>query len=409
MERTGQVLYRVNADGFRSRLYARPKPPGTFRILILGDSVAFGYGVKEDEAFPQVMEQRLADLGSDRVFEVINFGVGGYNPYNEAALFKDVGVTYSPDLVLVQFCINDLDDPTLHFDAHTRLHLGTIPDEAYPDPARRTTSFLGVPRSLYMCRRLRLCAMLDDAWLRLMAPAPNDLGPAVGVYSAGPLPDGSLQPAKSDRLLARQAAVKPVDGSGGPEWAWLEHRYADIEATAARTGAAFAIVAFPYPQQLVGTGTHPIQSRFAQLGSRHNWAIIDPLPAFRRAAASGKTLFIDWWHPTPAGHDLAASAILNALACRGCCPRVLTDSAHTASPQPCGSDARARATRSRRDGARVLYAEGVLNPSTPEHGDKWPHATARVESSGDTPPRQRLGQRGDTDARRKGSEVFGVE
>ena len=129
---TLEILYRINEDGFRDRLYARPKRPETSRILVLGDSIAFGFGVEEADTFPKVMER---SLGGD--VEVLNLGVNGYNPYTEAALLSDVGVSYEPDLVLVQFCINDLNDPTLHFDASTQLSLPELPEIAFPDPDAR--------------------------------------------------------------------------------------------------------------------------------------------------------------------------------------------------------------------------------------------------------------------------------
>jgi hypothetical protein len=137
MQETGEIRYRVNADGFRGRRYARPKPDRTFRVLVLGDSIAFGYGVEEEQTFSHLMEARLQRLVTDRSVEVVNLAGGGYNPYNELALLADVGASYQPDLVLVQFCINDLNDPTLHFDWQTRIHLATIPDAAFPDPSLR--------------------------------------------------------------------------------------------------------------------------------------------------------------------------------------------------------------------------------------------------------------------------------
>ena len=69
--------------------------------------------------------------------EILNLAVSGYNPYNQGELLRDLGLAYEPDLVLAQFCINDLNDPTLHFDTQTRLRLGSIPDPPFPDPPLR--------------------------------------------------------------------------------------------------------------------------------------------------------------------------------------------------------------------------------------------------------------------------------
>ena len=55
-----EVRYRINADGFRDRIRSRPKPDGVFRILALGDSVTFGYGVEEDETYPMRLEASFA-------------------------------------------------------------------------------------------------------------------------------------------------------------------------------------------------------------------------------------------------------------------------------------------------------------------------------------------------------------
>src|SRR5882757_1636686 len=57
----GDVLYAVNGAGFRDHDYARVKPGGTFRTLVLGDSIAFGYGVALDASFVKLLEKRLRD------------------------------------------------------------------------------------------------------------------------------------------------------------------------------------------------------------------------------------------------------------------------------------------------------------------------------------------------------------
>lgn len=292
LEVSGEVRYRVNADGWRDRRHPRAKPAGVFRVVVLGDSIAFGYGVAEGEAFPQVLEAELASRAPDARVEVLNLGVGGYNPYNEAKLLEDVGVGYQPDLVLVQFAVNDLTDPTLHFSTQTRLRLGAIPDAAYPDPARRRRPEETPSLALRACHLLRLCTLLDDVLVALGTPPP-------------------------DAAMTRAAAV-PAEG--GPAWEWIEARYQEMERAAAAAGARFAVLAFPHQAQLARRDPHRVQERLRELGERHGWPVIDPLPAFRLARARGERLFLDWWHPLPVGHRIAAEETLARLACGGLLP-----------------------------------------------------------------------------------------
>ena len=111
--------YEVNEYGMRDRVYPRERTSGRARVAAVGDSVTFGIGVRAEDTWPSRLEAELAD-GT----EVLNFGVGGYNAYNELGLLESRVLDWRPDLVLVQFCINDLNDPTLHFDSQTRLALG---------------------------------------------------------------------------------------------------------------------------------------------------------------------------------------------------------------------------------------------------------------------------------------------
>lgn len=288
---TGAALYRINEDGFRDSVYARPKQEGAFRIVVMGDSVSFGYGVAETEAYPQILEELLSDLVPDARIEVVNLGVGGYNAYNEARLLEGVGRSYEPDLVLVQFCINDLNDPTVHFDAQTRVVLSAIPDAAFPDPSKRRGSAHGPSKGLRWCQASKLCASLQGLWLAMTAPELDE--------------------------RTRRDAFAFIEAADRPEWAWLEARYEEIEEIANADGASFAILAFPYQKQLAEAPPHAVQEQLAQLGRKHDWPVIDPLTAFQEAHVAKTPLFMDWWHPTPAGHRLAAMAIARALVCGG--------------------------------------------------------------------------------------------
>lgn len=96
----------TNALGYRDRDHAVEKPPGTYRIVVLGDSIAAGLFITDYEnTFPALLESGLRQRDIDA--EVINLSVNGYNTQQEVETLKDRGLQFSPDLVVLAFCVND--------------------------------------------------------------------------------------------------------------------------------------------------------------------------------------------------------------------------------------------------------------------------------------------------------------
>ena len=105
------VPVHINSLGFRdNREYAIAKRPGTFRILVLGDSVTFGHGSVFEHTYPLLLEKRLKAWKPDVDWQVWNLGVPGYNTSQELAYLLEVGASYRPDLVVVGFYANDVVD-----------------------------------------------------------------------------------------------------------------------------------------------------------------------------------------------------------------------------------------------------------------------------------------------------------
>jgi len=103
-----KTLERFNSRGIRGPEYSLKKNKNEYRILVVGDSFAEGYSVGFHELFSEVLKKELNLLGVDRYFEVINAGVGGYSTDQEFLWFKEDGVKYHPDLVVVMFYGNDV-------------------------------------------------------------------------------------------------------------------------------------------------------------------------------------------------------------------------------------------------------------------------------------------------------------
>jgi lysophospholipase L1-like esterase len=97
-----------NADGLRDRDFAIPKPPGTYRILVLGDSFTWGVGLDVEDTIPKQLEAALKGTTAGTV-EVINASVPGMNTVNELAMLKENGLKYEPDMILLVYLLNDID------------------------------------------------------------------------------------------------------------------------------------------------------------------------------------------------------------------------------------------------------------------------------------------------------------
>ncbi|MCC6450013.1 MAG: SGNH/GDSL hydrolase family protein [Candidatus Aureabacteria bacterium] len=92
---------RNNQRGFRDRDHAREKA-GKRRIVVLGDSTAWGWGVEAEERFSDRMERMLPG------WEVLNLAQAGYSTDQELLVLETEGLAYGPELVLLLFDRNDV-------------------------------------------------------------------------------------------------------------------------------------------------------------------------------------------------------------------------------------------------------------------------------------------------------------
>ena len=107
------TLIHINSDGFRDdKDYPVEKPKDTIRIVTLGDSFTFGYGVELNETWPKQLETILNNNRKNQSihYEVLNFGVMGYNAEQEYYFFKLKAMKYNPDVVIIQFLSDDLEN-----------------------------------------------------------------------------------------------------------------------------------------------------------------------------------------------------------------------------------------------------------------------------------------------------------
>jgi lysophospholipase L1-like esterase len=105
----GEAFVRISRDGLRDREHNRAKPPNTFRIAILGDSMAEALQVPLESTFWSVLERQLKGCKAlgDRDVEVLNFGVSGYGTAQELLTFRHRVAAYSPDVTVLAFYLGN--------------------------------------------------------------------------------------------------------------------------------------------------------------------------------------------------------------------------------------------------------------------------------------------------------------
>jgi lysophospholipase L1-like esterase len=244
---------RTNSRGFRGPELPETKPAGTIRIVGLGDSVMFGWGVSEDETYLCRLQNLLAAVAAGDRVEVLNLAVPGYNSSQEAAVLRDVALPLSPDLLLVGYVLNDA-EPVL------------FRDEAAENPLVASSRLLQLARDLAR-DRLPGANVARDA----MAAAVRDIGRRAkergipAIFFIYPNRVRGENP-EAPRRIAEESGFLCVD------------LYAAFEAYYRRTGRAFDDVA------LSRTDAHPNPEGHRLMAE----ALLDPVRAALAAASKSR-------------------------------------------------------------------------------------------------------------------------
>ncbi len=285
-ERYGDIGYRFNEDGYRD---GEPRP-GARRIMLLGDSVSFGLGVDQDEIYPALLEERLnaPDVGgrSGRPWDVINLAIFAYNTADELLALKEDGLKHRPELVLLQFYMNDFAIPA--------------PGGLVPPPPSLLTRLSALKNRLVF--KSALYRRLHQAGTGLSFALFHDVRRNRWAHT---LNDGE------PRGKTAYLAAKPDDGAVA---AFRSIR--EVHRLARENRARLVVVLSPDEVQLFTDRFDGINRRFRSFCEREGIALLDPLPALR-AAPDRAHLFNDGVHYSPEGHALLARLVAEDLARRG--------------------------------------------------------------------------------------------
>ncbi len=275
---------RINGLGFRGREFPAEKPAGAYRILCLGDSYTFGDYLSDDETFPAALEKRLRQEFPGRAIEVINGGVNGYTITDEADLAREKGFSLGPDALIVGFVLNDLADLTRRVSSRDNQRIearrmSESPLTPIKDLLRRTATYnlLWVIKASVMAR-LRLDPTIQEVPIRHLLTSSFD--------------------ARTEALFER-----------------YRDELVRLDQDSRRHGCRVVLVLYPFYEQVVASAPAEAQARMSRIASEASIPVVDLLPAFKRAGARARRLFLmplDH-HPSSGGYRLAAREVARAL------------------------------------------------------------------------------------------------
>lgn len=289
---------RTNSRGIRAdREFAYDKPPGTCRIVLLGDSMAVGYEVDLEDSFAYLLERGLRADGYR--CELVNLAVSGFGTAEMLVTLREEGLKYHPDLVLMSVHATDPDDnvrSSLYaLDAAGRLvrdKAQFLPGIAASDELSRHAAYRWVAENsqLYAALRERVAHAVKDALVGLHRPR-------------------SRQAGKEAAGAAVTAAVK------GYPWRLTLRLMEEARQVTEAAGSRFGVIELP-----VSASRTQILRQLPEYpaGEEQVLHVLSPLAALRAAAAPDRKLYFEKGHAhlTPDGNRIVADYLRDEIESR---------------------------------------------------------------------------------------------
>jgi hypothetical protein len=316
--------YRLNSCGHRAGMECGPKPPSTFRIVMLGTSFAIGEGVPVEKAFPTLLPNELSQLTARKV-QLYNEGMFSEVPY-VVAPHLDTVLAAEPDAILWILSPHDLAEESAILSGDPIPDAGgKINPVPKADPAPKVD--LGIQASVEGCLHTILstrqaagamsdfrknCLAMDTPHLAFLVLIKHFLYENQGLYVKSYL--------KND-VKAGFLRIQPSAG-----WQEALQRFevddAEIESQAKAGGAQIVAVLVPNRAQaaMISRGDWPagfdpykLDNELRAIITSHGGTYIEILPDFRGLPNPEQYYFPVDAHPNAEGHAIIADILAREL------------------------------------------------------------------------------------------------
>ena len=297
---TADKPFQINSKGLRGPERSWEKAAGVRRILILGDSIAFGYGVTYENTFANRLED-LLNAGEGNSYEVIDSGVPSFNTLQEVTYFREEGIRFEPDVVILALCWNDINSKSsVAVDREGFL----IQPGVKPSSFQRWTETEQGYRVRNLVKRSSFLYFVVNR-VRVVKERLN----------------GQVPQETQIRSAVLTGGAHPAVAAG---WAEVGRQVAGLAELCASRGIQLLVTALPMPELLEG-GPYPgsqYPGEVVRLCRRLGINCVDLLPAFQRQFHGHASLFIpyDGDHPNERGHRIIADSLYSVLR-EGASPR----------------------------------------------------------------------------------------
>jgi lysophospholipase L1-like esterase len=279
------ALVEHDAEGWRQPKPARPAVP-TSRILVLGDSFTWGWGVSQGQVFTDLLQAALPDNVA-----VYNRGVPGFGTAQEYLVLQRELAAREYDAVVLMFYINDLSD-NISSKQGLRPYFELVDGHLRPRNQPALPIINPVRQFLSEHSRAYGFVQFELEWLkRRFSGEANDK------------PEYRTSPA--------------VDFHAVPGYAVTARLLGEMQRLARQHGARFFLVYIPQRSEFELDAPFPyvrsIHAMVNDIAHSEGIPLLDLSPPFHQHAKAGERLIyaIDA-HWTPAGHRVAAAALLES-------------------------------------------------------------------------------------------------
>lgn len=284
--RDGDVV--ISSAGLRDREFAAPKPRDVYRIVVIGDSVTFGFRLDQQQAFPKRVEallNRHSPPGSP-TYEVLNLGVNGYNTTQVVEALRVRGLCFEPDLIIYAYVLNDPQNYSLEAEALAALRARA------EKPLHLARYF---PRSKLLQMLSNQVQWLSPDHRRFHLKGPGYVAFDGGTYRA--------------YLHALHYEEEP--------WTRVRDGMATLALLSAQPKSIpvlVAVIPIDTAQEFASYPMHDLHEKVMAEAHNHGFHTLDLAPVFQLVrTALDKRFYRDFLHPSQVGNEVVAVALLKWL------------------------------------------------------------------------------------------------